>query len=157
MITQEQRTNSSETAAVGGLTGLLDKRKIIAVVSSIVKVEVLEADMLPQQREVYEGVMRRKRQVQVKDVTNDITNLAAEIRNYYKDQRNKNPLAIKPPSTPDAIHLATAIYYGCEKFYTFDENDKKDNCGLLKMTNPIAGKYNIEITKPIVPQGGLNI
>ena len=28
-------------------------------------------------------------------------------------------------TTPDAIHVATAIYFGCEKLHTFDQNDQR--------------------------------
>jgi predicted nucleic acid-binding protein len=157
MITKEQRTDPAETTAIGGLPNQLDKKEFIAVVSSLVRAEVLEADMTEQESYIFNSVMKRRRQVQVKDASSPIMELAHEIRNYYKNAKNTGISILRPPSVPDAIHLATAIYYGCSKFYTLDSNDKKDNCGLLKLTSPIAGKYNLQVMKPILVQGGFNV
>lgn len=151
MITAEQRTDPAETAAIAGLPKILDDKEIIAVSSSQIYSEVLEADLTDQQKATFEAVTRRRSVVQIKDPTKDIQKLAGEIRSFYKKQ------GVKAPSGPDSVHLATAIYYECDAFYTTDAKDKKDSCGLLKLTNPIAGKYVLTISRPVAQQGGFPV
>jgi hypothetical protein len=54
--------------------------------------------------------------------------------------------------TPDALHLATAIWHGCDKLWTFDENDKKSGKsakrGLIPLTGTVGGKYPLCIELP---------
>lgn len=157
MITAEQRKDPAETSAIAGLVKMLDDKEIIVNSSSLIFSEVLEADLTEQQKSLFEGVTRRKSVVQIKDPTKEINKLAGDIRSFYKTQRSNDPTAVKTPSGLDAIHIATAIYYDCSMFYTLDAKDKTDSCGLLKLTNPIAGKYILTITKPVVAQGGLAV
>ncbi len=157
MITAESRKDPAETASIAGLVKLLDDKEIIALSCSTIFSEVLEADLTDQQKQIFEGVTKRRSAVQIKDATKDINKLAGEIRSYYKQQRALDPSNPKTPGGQDAIHIATAIYYECSTFYTLDAKDKADSCGLLKLTNPIAGKYILTITKPIVGQAGLAV
>ena len=157
LITAEQRKDPVETAAIAGLIQLMDKKEIIVVSSSHIFAEVLEADFTDQQKAIFDGATKRRSVVQIKDATKDISKLAGEIRSYYKAQRDADPSAIKTPAGADAIHLATAVYYECSSFYTVDAKDKGDSCGLLKLTNPIAGKYILAITKPVVDQAGFAV
>lgn len=150
MITGEQRQNASESAAVAGLVSSLDKKQIIVVSSSLLNTEVLETTMTEQQNTVFQGVMKRKSVVQMKEIITPITVLAGEIRNHYKSLKDKTKSNMHVPKTPDAIHLATAIYFECEIFFTFDE-------GLLGLSNPIAEKYVLNISKPYIDQLGLNL
>lgn len=157
MITAELRKDPAETAAISGLVNLLDNREIVVLSCSTIYAEVLEADLTDQQKAIFESVTKRRSVVQIKDANRDVNKLAGEIRSYYKTQRNNDPNAVKTPAGQDAIHLATAIYYECPTFYTLDAKDKPDSCGLLKLTNPIAGKHMLTITKPIVMQAGLPV
>lgn len=154
MITAEQRRNQSETAALAGLVHELDNREIMVVSSTLIYAEVLEADMTDQQKAVFQEILKRRSVVQIKDPSGPIMAIVSKIRNYYKELKNKDVNSLKPPSTPDAIHLATAIYYECGAFFTLDEKNKPDGCGLLKMTNPIAGAYTLNICKPYAQQPG---
>lgn len=157
MITAEPRKDPAETASIAGLIKLLDDKEIVVLSSSTIFAEVLETDLTPDQRKIFEGVTNRRSVVQIKDANKDINKLAGEIRGYYKEQRALDKNNPKTPSGADAIHLATAIFYECPTFYTLDSKDKPDSCGLLKLTNPIAGKYVLTITKPVVSQGGLPV
>lgn len=157
MITAETRKEPSETAALAGLIHQLDKKEIMVVSSSLIKTEVLETDMTKQERDVFEGVIKRRSVVQLKDPNSEIMDISAKIRNYYRAARKNDNTAIRPPCTPDAIHLATAIYYECDKFFTLDYKDKKDSCGILKLTNPIANEYQLDLSKPYVEQAGLAV
>lgn len=157
MITAEQRKNQAETAALAALVPQLDKKQLICLVSTLVRVEVLDADLTPQQKNVFTSLLSRKSLIQIKEPSVPIMDLASELRSYYKEQKKQNPLSPKTPSTPDAIHLATAIHYECDFFYTLDEKDKPDSCGLLKLQSPIAGKYLLQIVKPQAIQMGLSV
>ncbi len=157
MITAEQRKDQSETAALSGLMNELDNKEIMVVSSTLIDTEVLEADMTDQQKAIFQDVLKRRSVVQIKDPTRPIMATSSEIRNFYKNLKNQDQNALKSPSTPDAIHLATAIYYECDAFFTLDEKNKPDGCGLLKLTNPIAGAYNLDICKPYVQQAGLAV
>ena len=110
MIKGEQRKDPTETAALAGLPYILDKKEIIVVSSTLIKVEVLEADLTEQQANIFKQVLKRKSVVQIVDATSPIMDKASEIRNYYKTIRNSDSSAARQPSTPDAIHLATAIH-----------------------------------------------
>lgn len=154
IITGEQRKDPSETAALAGLVRQLDDQDIIVVCSTLVYVEVLEADMTDRQKAVFQALLNKRSVVQIKDPIRPIMAIAAEIRSYYKALKNKGDTGLRPPGTPDAIHLATAIYYECDAFFTLDEKNKPGGCGLLKMQNPIAGMYALHICKPYVSQPG---
>lgn len=75
---------------------------------------------------------------------------ARELRDFYG--RQKSGLVL---STPDAIHLATAIIHGVNEFHTFDgKNTKKHGektLGLLQLNGAVAG-HNLTICKPLAKQ-----
>ena len=56
-------------------------------------------------------------------------------------------------TTPDAIHLATAIAIGCDRFFTFDGQDPKEKRGrkLLPLGPTIAGQYSLATVLPRRP------
>ena len=92
------------------LRGYLDElndSKIQIVTSSITYTEVYKNGGLKR--------MRRLRNLQIVDATSAITVRAANIRNKFKLK------------TPDAIHLATALYSGVEEFHTYDSGFFKPN------------------------------
>jgi predicted nucleic acid-binding protein len=68
-------------------------------------------------QEKYDSVMRRSNVIP-QSVDMPIARLAAEIRDHYR-QTDFELL------TPDAIHLATAIYLKAEEFHTFDGSNAK--------------------------------
>lgn len=69
-----------------------------------------------------------------------VSTLAQEIRDYYRSLNRRIEL-------PDAYHLATAIHYSVDAFYTFDEDD------LLPLNGNVAGHAFI-ICKPPLPRQG---
>jgi len=86
----------------------------------------------------------QRKNFQEKPVNQYIATLAHDIRNFY--QRTNNKIR-----TPDAIHLATAIYYNAEKFYTFDG---AGGGGLLRFDGNVAG-YELAISKLQIEPFGL--
>ncbi len=82
-------------------------------VSTLLYVEVLERRMPPHAIEQFERFMQQNRQM--------IEIIAVDIRVAKKAQtiRNKSSTTI---STPDAIHVATAIVRRAKLFHTFDDD-----------------------------------
>jgi hypothetical protein len=75
--------------------------------------------------------------------------LSQQLPDYYQRQRAIDGLPTL--TTPDAIHLATAIYYGASEFHTFDERDEpRRRRALLPLSGNVAG-YPLVIIKPPVP------
>ena len=68
---------------------------------------------------------------------------AHEIRDYYKSKG-------RVMETPDSIHLASAILYEAEVFYTFDGEGKKKRptrAKLLSLSGDVAG-HDLTIRRP---------
>ncbi|HEY4417481.1 MAG TPA: PIN domain-containing protein [Verrucomicrobiae bacterium] len=96
------------------------------------------------------------------DVEPLISEKAAQYRHFYR----KNPITMpnradkpfKNLATPDAIHLATAVIYECDEFWTLDglnvSADKHQSIKPLWLKNNVAGD-SIIITPPSMPQGAL--
>lgn len=75
-----------------------------------------------------------------------IERLAGELGDYY-DSHSPKPLGQK-----DALHLATAIHYRANVFYTFDSGEKGNNVSLLSISRNVGGIYPLIICKPPVTQ-----
>lgn len=137
-----------EPEIVAGIDKLItacDSGSITVVASTIVQIEVLDFYQNEEVKEQFRGFLNRDN-VGVVSVNKPIAELAHEIRSYY---------SATPPtvSTPDAIHLATAIAYNCENFYTLDgtgtnKAGRKKELKLLLIEGKICGKYKLSITVP---------
>lgn len=127
---------------------MFDAGRSTIVTSVVTRIEVLDAKLLPDQRKEFESSLSKRRTV-VAGVNTPVANLAHQIRSHYSG------LAAGPgtPSTPDSIHLATAINYECDLFLTFDGRDGKQRRGapLLGLESPIAGRHHIKIEVPSRP------
>lgn len=75
-----------------------------------------------------------------------IERLARELCDYY-DSHGPKSLGEK-----DALHLATAIHYRVNAFYTFDSGEKGNTISLLSISRNVAGIYPLIICKPPVTQ-----
>lgn len=129
---------------------LVGKGEMKLCTSVLTHVEILACKMDDTAKKRYENVFLRPEVIEI-GVDSPIALLASELRDFYiaaKDrlpiEQRKNALTL---STPDAIHLATAIHYGAEEFHTFDGDDKSNPDGLLRLGNMVA-KYPLKIRKP---------
>ena len=151
MLTGEQR-KGDESRHVAGFAVELERREIISVTSALTRTEILECTLTNQQRQIMERLIRPPK-VQVKDVSSQILDLAREIRNFYQEERRAGRTSLPTVETPDAIHLATAIYFDCPRMFTFDELDRDDGTtrpkrGLIPLSGNVAGRYPLIIEKP---------
>ncbi len=136
--TNNSRTDD-EMAGIKELVELIDNNQAILLTSSITRIEVLDCKLYGETKDDFVKLFLR-RNFQEKAVNKRVASLAHDIRNSFQKEKelgNKNTKKIK---TPDAIHLATAILYEAETFYTFDGD-------LIKFNGNIAG-HRLTICKP---------
>jgi predicted nucleic acid-binding protein len=127
---------------------MLEKGKLIICTSTITLTEVLRSKLLPHNAELF-GLLFKRPSYQLIDVSRKVIATAHDIRDYYS--RHKEA-ASTDLTTPDAIHLASAIEEGCEVFYTFDGKDSRGKSRtLIPLSGPIAGGLHyLIIEKPKV-------
>jgi hypothetical protein len=95
------------------------------------------------------------------DVDPPIAEKAAKYRDFYRSKPVKNAVSgqeFTNLATPDAIHLATAVIYECQEFWTFDglnpSADKHQTIKPLWLNNKV-GEDKIIIAAPVLNQGVL--
>lgn len=104
--------------------------------SALTRSEVLEGKMLPSQKKTFAELFQRKNVLSV-DISDRVLNLCREIREWNSKI-----------STPDAIHLATAILYEADEFHTTDGGGKRKRAGdLLPLSGNVAGR-DLKICTP---------
>lgn len=89
-----------------------------------------------------ENILFNRRNYEVMSTSPKIYKIASFIRNYYL----KDAIKLK---VPDSIHLATAIYYEVDAFYTWDYG-KQDGVNLLSFNGDVAG-HDLKVCIPPLP------
>jgi hypothetical protein len=84
-----------------------------------------------------------------------IASLAHDIRDHYMVR--KDEFDGKTLSTPDAIHLATAVLYRVDEFHTFDGGGSSSkSLGLIPLSGDVGG-HKLMICKPQARNPGLDL
>jgi len=138
-LKDELRKDPKDMQGVNELATLFDMGQIDIATSAIAFTEVLETTITAEKYKMFCDLFSR-RNIHLIDVNRKIAEISHQIRNHYYLVRNPTI------STPDALHLATAIWFQCDTFYTFD--GEADPLGLLQLDQPIADIYDIPILKP---------
>lgn len=115
--------------------------EIILATSSITLTEVLQATFKSERDElVFEQLTRHPRFMMI-SVTPEIAKAAGKLRSRKSSDD-------KSLSTPDAIHLATALHSKARFLYTSDAGKTGKSLGLIPAT-----QFNLSITicKPVPP------
>lgn len=133
----ENRTDE-EMMGIDAIVKEAEEKKAIIVTSSITFAEVYASKLDEEQKQRYNSVLKRPSMPPI-DAHTGINIKASEIREYYNDLGKKI-------TTPDAIHLATAILTGVDALHTFDEDD------LIPLSGDVMG-HNLKICKPKSVQG----
>lgn len=122
------------------------RNAIILITSDIVRTEVLVHGK-PSVAEKFELITKR-RNVDILSPDPRIITISSELRDYYVRQRaiDRKPIL----DVPDSIHLATAINYEADAYYTFDAGKKRSR-SLLSLSGNVGGKYPLLICKPPPP------
>ena len=117
----------NENRPAGEMEGLhdlakeVDAGKKILVTSVVTRMEILRSTLTKEQNGKYDLLFKR-RNFQEMPIDKRVVALAHDLRDYYQQQKAKDGLPTL--GTPDSIHLATAIVWKAECFYTFDAKDK---------------------------------
>lgn len=111
--------------------------------------EILDCKFLNQRaKDRYLQIFQRPEIIEA-NVDSGIAIIASELRNHYRKIREllppKDQSKVFDLKTPDAIHLATAIYYDAKEFHTFDGDGDKP--GLLGLDGSV-GNHSLRIRKP---------
>lgn len=139
LLTGVNRT-PQEMKALYEIEHLANEEKVIIFTSVVTIVEVLECKLTAEQAAKFKGLIANP-MTPFQQVDTRLAELAHTIRSFYEGKI----------STPDAIHLATAIQYGATSFQTYDGCGKRKKGDLLKLQQPIANEFDIPITLPQVP------
>jgi predicted nucleic acid-binding protein len=94
------------------------KRRECKIMTSVLTlVEVLAAKLPVGTDRLFNDLMKRINRL---GMDSKCASLAHDIRNHYATRASEN--GGKTLSTPDAIHLATAILHRADEFHTFDND-----------------------------------
>lgn len=157
LLKKESQHGADELPALEHMAADFDQGLIYLATSTISLLEVLSADLEEVQREQFEGVIQRSNFVII-EASEPIMRVAAQIRRHYygkvTDGDNK-PLIV---SSPDAIHVASAIALPCEEMITLDCRNKpnKREMGLLQLgaVGKILDVHPMPICKPSYGKSG---
>jgi predicted nucleic acid-binding protein len=140
--------NAEEKAGIQETVELLDQDRLVIVVSTIVRIEVLEDLLGAEKKERFQETLKRSVVDEI-DVHPIIAQKAHDIRSWYNRQRNEMEVTLA-----DAIHLATGIWAKVDEFHTFDGKSNRKEPGLLSLNGNVAG-HPLHIMKPYSGQGRL--
>lgn len=140
-IKDEQRP-TGEMDGVREVVERFKRREVKIVTSVVTTVEVLSGKIPIGMESLISGLMKRINRL---GVDMKIAQVAHDLRNYYSINRDKYDGKIL--STPDAMHLATAILHRATEFHTFDRDGDGKNLGLLPLSGDVGGNRLI-ICKP---------
>jgi len=136
---------NGEFAGVLECVEKVNKNQILLVTSAtMAKKEIHATKMDNSAKQKFESLFKR-RNAQFLEPNPKIYRLTDEIVNYYDKQSELDGYG--SVSKADAEHLATAIIYNVDAFYTYDEGVKSNDRGLLNLNGDVAG-HQLRICKP---------
>jgi predicted nucleic acid-binding protein len=125
----------------------INENRAVLTTSVMTDAELLQGKLIPEQATKFQNLFKR-RNVTAINVDSRIAKKASEIRNYYNERKMKL-------STPDSIHLATAIIYEVDEFHTLDGDGPRQRTNdLLRLNGNVAG-HSLHIRVPIAAQSSL--
>lgn len=129
------------------------KRREVKIVTSVLTaVEVLQSSLPVGIPKLLEGLTKR---IIRAGMDSKVASLAHDIRDHYMVR--KEEFGGKTLSTPDAIHLATAILYRVDEFHTFDGGGSNSKTlGLIPLSGNVGG-HRLIICKPQARNPGLDL
>ncbi len=145
----EETTHGEECLrAISSIATENRERKNTVITSAITYCEVL--GLIEEREKVFRGSFRSQDHTAY-DVDSAIAIKARELRSHFI----QNPEGNRKLATPDSIHLATAILYKADEFWTFDDGKKdKKSIGLLNLNrHPALG--GLVVCKPYIAQPNL--
>lgn len=132
---------------------------IVGIATSTITVtEINETRLTPAQHAQFRSMYSRSN-FQFIDAGLEVCQIASGIRGYYKENPvlNENKVGFWP-TTPDAIHIASAIAVQKQfsdpiKLITLDSKNKAKNneIGLTRLSGLVANKWPLIICRPPLP------
>ena len=125
-----------------------DVGEIVLVTSTITLAEVLPSKLTDEQNQLFERISLRSNFYWV-DVSPPVARTAVKLRSSYTESRGDKEFRL---STPDAIHIASAIAYKVTRMVTFNEKnkskEKEREIGILKIAKDIERDYGLIVSRP---------
>lgn len=151
LIKDEPDHGPGEMPALKNQASEFDSGILLLATSTMAVLEVLSADLPAAQRESFQAMLDRSNFFLI-EASESIMRVAAEIRRYYYGKildGNGKKLII---TSPDAIHIASAMAVEAESLITFDSENKpqKREAGMTQIGSlgPILGKHVLPIHRP---------
>lgn len=144
-IADEKRKDPSEMSGLAEVVEMVENGRAILMTSVLWRAEVLDLELTQLQRRKVADVFDGRSIIEL-EIGSRIMDLAGEIRTYHRRSTKKD--ALKNLSTPDAIHLASAIYYEASEFHTFDGKRAGKNPGGLLTLNGNVGGHRLKVCSP---------
>lgn len=142
----EQRPNH-EMDGVFECANLIMRGEYLLMTSSVFYTEVSQANLSDQAQRTLDLFLTR-RNVLVQPIDARVGSQSVFIKKFYRELDKKD--GDGEVSENDATHLATAVHYRVDAFYTFD-NGEKGARSLLSLNGNVAG-YPMVVCKPPVTQ-----
>lgn len=150
-IKDEQRP-SGEMDGVREVITRAKRRECKIITSALTLVECLESKLPVGMDRLFKDMLKRINRISV-DIK--VAELAHDIRDYYTVRAKE--FSNKKLSTPDAIHLATAILYRADEFHTFDDGQSSSKAiSLIDLSGNVGG-HKLTICKPVAKNPGLDL
>lgn len=148
---KDEERPTGEMDGVRELIDLSRRREIKLMTSTLTLVEVLSSKIPAGFDSLFTNLLKRVNRVSV-DIK--VAGIAHDLRNYYASRQTE--FGNKTLSTPDAIHLATAILHRADEFHTFDNEGSSKNLGLIPLSGDVAGN-RLKICKPVATRPQLDL
>ena len=149
-IKDEERP-SGEMDGVREIIERSKRREVRLVTSVLTLVEVLQSRLPVGMDTLFSGLMKRIIRL---GMDSKVASVAHDIRDHYMSRTAE--FGGKTLSTPDAIHLATAILYRVDEFHTFDRDGSSKSLGLIPLSGNVGG-HRLIICKPQAKNPGFDL
>lgn len=138
---KDENRAPGEMEGLAEVVAMVDAGECFILTSVMTRGEVLDSSLTVEAQEKFRSLFSNP-VFTFADVSLPISEVASQIRDFYKGQKPQ-PMSVK---LPDATHLATAIAYReVDEFQTFDADD------LLRFNGNVAG-YKLKICNPSAVQ-----
>lgn len=146
---QAEKRPEGEMEGLNSYVEKFDKGQLRIITSTLTITEVLGTPNIPAGIPQQFDMFLQRPNVHKISVDAPIARMARDIRLHYLNKSDE--FNGKTISTPDAIHVATAIIYNAIAFHTFDSKGYRNSLGLIPLSGDVAG-HNLKIEKPLTKQ-----
>lgn len=138
----DEARKSGEMDGVREVIARHKRREVRIMTSVLTRIEVLQSKIPVGVGSSFTDLLKRINQM---GMDTKVAGLSHDLRDHYAANAAANGGKIL--STPDAIHLATAIHYRADEFHTFDNDGDAKTLGLLPLSGNVGG-HRLTICKP---------